>query len=138
VGANANAELGLDADSHDAVDACLESLNDTLGLIRSMAEQTMQQASRTRERRREGSSYVDAVAAEDQPVVELVSRMIDVLVVVGSRLRRAEARALHEEGATMEEIAQLFGVTRQRVSALLKSTNDVLNLPRDDEPPAEE
>jgi hypothetical protein len=138
VEANANAELGVDTNGHDAVDACLESLTDTLELIRSMAEQTTAQASRTRERRREGSSYVDAVAAEDQPVVELVSRMIDVLVVAGSRLRRAEARALHSEGATMEEIAQLFGVTRQRVSALLKSSNDVLKLPDDDAVPAQE
>ena len=42
------------------------------------------------------------------------------LVDAGSRLRRAEARALHVEGMTMEQIADLFGVTRQRVSALLK------------------
>ena len=33
----------------------------------------------------------------------------------------AEARALHDEGLTMAEIAALFGVSRQRVSALLRS-----------------
>ena len=30
------------------------------------------------------------------------------------------AWALHREGMTMDEIAKLFGVTRQRVSALLR------------------
>ena len=34
--------------------------------------------------------------------------------------RRAEARALYDEGLTMDEIATLFGVTRQRVSGLLR------------------
>ena len=31
-----------------------------------------------------------------------------------------EARVLHGEGMTMDQIAKLFGVTRQRVSALLR------------------
>jgi predicted transcriptional regulator len=35
-------------------------------------------------------------------------------------VRRTEARTLHREGLTMDQIAQLFGVTRQRVSALLR------------------
>jgi hypothetical protein len=135
----ANTDLGeINGATHDAVDACLRSLTDTLELIRGLSEQTTEQAQRTRERRLEGASYLAAVAAEDQPVVELVSRMIDALVVSGARLRRAEARALHQEGATMEEIAQLFGVTRQRVSALLKSSDGVLKLPSDESPPADD
>ncbi len=48
----------------------------------------------------------------------------------GAAWRRAEARALHQEGISMDRIAQLFGVTRQRVSALLNSQ------PRSDSPPA--
>ena len=135
----ANTDLrGETVPAHEAVDASLLSLNDTLELIQVLSERTMSQARRTRERRSEGASYLAAVAAEEQPVVELVSRMIDALVVAGARLRRAEARALHDEGATMEEIAQLFGVTRQRVSALLKSSDDVLKLPDGEAPPADE
>ncbi len=54
------------------------------------------------------------------PLVALLSKSADNLASYGSRVRRAEARALHQEGLTMDEIAKLFGVTRQRVSALLR------------------
>jgi predicted transcriptional regulator len=37
-----------------------------------------------------------------------------------TRLRRAQAKAMREEGATTERIADSLGVTRQRVSALLR------------------
>ena len=37
------------------------------------------------------------------------------------RLRRAQAAALHDEGLTMDRIAELFGVTRQRISQILRS-----------------
>jgi len=45
--------------------------------------------------------------------------MIDVLIDAGGQFRGAEANALYDEGANMDEIAALFGVSRQRVSALL-------------------
>ncbi len=45
---------------------------------------------------------------------------LEVLLGSGSRWRREEARALHDEGVTMDRIAALFGVTRQRVSQLLR------------------
>ncbi len=49
----------------------------------------------------------------------MLSDVQEGLADAGSRWRRAEARALHREGLSMEKIAVLFGVTRQRVSALL-------------------
>ena len=36
-------------------------------------------------------------------------------------LRSAEERALYAEGLTMNQIVELFGVSRQRVSALLRA-----------------
>jgi DNA-directed RNA polymerase sigma subunit (sigma70/sigma32) len=53
-------------------------------------------------------------------VVELLAESFGRLAAASAQLRRAEARALHREGLTMDEIAGLFGVTRQRVSAVLK------------------
>ena len=111
-----------DVDDRDRVDDSLAYLSETLEEIRVLADQASAQARRTRARRSEGQTYLEAVAAEEPPIVELVSRMTEHLVRAGSRLRRAQARALHEEGATMEEIAQLFGVTRQWVSALLRAS----------------
>ena len=118
----------------DRVDASLAFLTETLEQIRLLADQASAQAQRTRARRSEGQSILQAVAAEDRSLVEVVSRMTEHLVMAGSKLRRAQARALHEEGATMEQIAQLFGVTRQRVSALLRSESGNSERTVSDEP----
>jgi len=53
--------------------------------------------------------------------VQLLAAIQDKLTAAGADWRREEARALHREGLSMDAIALLFGVTRQRVSALLAS-----------------
>jgi predicted transcriptional regulator len=40
--------------------------------------------------------------------------------VSSSRFRRHQAQVLRSEGMPMDRVAELFGVTRQRVSQLLK------------------
>ena len=55
------------------------------------------------------------------PLVQLLSQSVEVLHTIGAHVRRAEAKALHCEGMTMDQIALLFGVSRQRVSALLRA-----------------
>ena len=71
--------------------------------------------------RSNGQSWRDIVHSEQRPlVVESVTSVLDQLSAVGSRFRRAQAKALHHEGLSMERVAALFGVTRQRVSALLR------------------
>ncbi len=69
----------------------------------------------------EGRPLSEIVPAEKAPlIVQLLTQSTNLLHAYGNRVRRTEARALHSEGMTMEEIARLFGVTRQRVSALLR------------------
>jgi hypothetical protein len=71
--------------------------------------------------RMSGKPWRDIVSSEQRPlVVESVTSVLDQLSAVGSRFRRAQAQALHREGLSMERVAALFGVTRQRVSALLR------------------
>jgi predicted XRE-type DNA-binding protein len=71
--------------------------------------------------RSSGKAWRDIVSSEERPlVVESVTSVLDQLSAVGSRFRRAQAQALHREGLSMERVAALFGVTRQRVSALLR------------------
>ena len=85
-------------------------------------EQVLARAETVRRQRAEGMSYAEMVPAEARPLtVELISATLARLAETGSRWRREEARALHAEGLSMESIARLFGVTRQRVSALLNS-----------------
>lgn len=74
-----------------------------------------------RKRLEAGDELIELVEREEPPrVVELISSNITVLETAGSELRAAQALALRSEGLTIEAIADLFGVTRQRISALLK------------------
>ena len=107
-------------ESDDAQEA-LRALD--LILERSIAEL---QAARERLRhvvdaRDSGVPWREIADNEERPlVVESLSRVLDQLSVGGSRFRRAQAQALYAEGLSMERVASLFGVTRQRVSALLR------------------
>jgi hypothetical protein len=101
----------------DALDALLAVLDENAAAfdaIRARADEII-------DARDAGRSYRDIVSKEKPPlIVELVTANLDRLSRAGSRLRRAEALALYEDGLTMDEIAVIFKVTRQRVSALLK------------------
>lgn len=76
--------------------------------------------------RENGKAWRDIAHAEERPlIVESVTSVLDQLSAAGSRFRRAQAHALHREGLSMERVAALFGVTRQRVSALLRDREPV-------------
>src|SRR4051794_3103274 len=93
-----------------AIDECLQQLQDARG----RAEELL--ASRA-----EGISWLDIVTAETRPlVVESVSSVLATLARAGSAFRREQAYALQGEQVSINRIAALFGVTRQRISALLR------------------
>ena len=76
---------------------------------------------RIRSARAKGLPYSDTLADEDGPlIVQLLTESATALDTCGANVRRAEAQALHAEGMTMDQIAERFGVTRQRVSAVLR------------------
>lgn len=61
------------------------------------------------------------LAAEKPPrTVELLTANMAALETSGAELRATTALVLRAEGLTIEAIAELFGVTRQRISALLR------------------
>ncbi len=71
--------------------------------------------------RRTGRPWLEIVTDESRPlVVERVSTVLAGLAGAGSAWRRAQARALQDEHVSINRIAALFGVTRQRISALLR------------------
>ena len=109
----------------DPVASSLEDLVTTVQRIDALAQEATERAERVRSQRQRGEPYRDILSAEGRPfAVDLVNQMTDALIEAGGKFQRAQARALYEEGATMDEIAELFGVTRQRVSALLASTRE--------------
>lgn len=71
--------------------------------------------------RRGGPPWREIVPDEVRPlVVERMTEILDRLADSGAAFRRAQARALIDEGLTRREVAELYGVTPQRVGALLK------------------
>lgn len=100
----------------DALDRLCEAMDDARKTLDAMSAR----AEVLRDARAAGRSYTDIVTTGGHPLmVELLTELLDHLSAAGSGFRRAEARALHDEGLSQETIAAHFGVTRQRVAALL-------------------
>lgn len=68
-----------------------------------------------------GMSYEQNVPLNRRlQIIEFVSDAFEALSDAGRRFWQAEAITLDGEGMTMDEIAVVLGVSRQRVSALLR------------------
>jgi DNA-directed RNA polymerase sigma subunit (sigma70/sigma32) len=99
----------------------LTALEDVIAENDKRATLIRKRMARIRKARARNVPYSDTVATEDGPlIVQLLTESSMALDTCGANVRRAEAQALHHEGMTMEQIAEHFGVTRQRVSALLR------------------
>jgi hypothetical protein len=71
--------------------------------------------------RRAGRTWLEIVNAEERPlVVESISTVLGSLARAGHEWRREQASALRAEQVSINRIAAMFGVTRQRISALLR------------------
>jgi hypothetical protein len=112
-------------DTTTASDNVLEALDALVEVLKEnnlRNARAIERAQTMRTQRELGLSYSEIALNEERPlIVEIATANLEALLRTGSRLRRAEAAALHGEGMTMDRIADLFGVTRQRVSALIRS-----------------
>lgn len=105
----------------DAVLEALEALDAVLGELPVQGARMRRRIGRMVAEREAGCDYRDIIDTAPGPyVLEMVTAATRALESAGAELRRAEARALHDEGLTMDEIAERFGVTRQRISAVLR------------------
>lgn len=107
-------------------DPLLAALDELVDSARDM-EQTVtmlrHRAAALREARQDGGRWRDVVAGEERPLIaEMLTDKLRRFEGAGTRFRQAKARALYEDGMTMEQIAEMFGVTRQRISVLLNAT----------------
>lgn len=100
----------------------LENLVHVAQQVAVMTERVTARAAYIRASRLEGRPYREIVNGKEVPLIAgLLTQNIRRLEAASTQFRRAEARALHQEGMTMEEIGQIFGLTRQRISALIHS-----------------
>jgi hypothetical protein len=109
------------AEPGDAAGRALVQLVDELEVVVAELTRARARALELQEQRREGRSWYDIVSAEDRPlIVEQISNAMASLSTAGGQWRRAQAAALSAEDVSINRIAALYGVTRQRVSALLR------------------
>lgn len=105
----------------DEVLDALDEVERVLDANRSRLDVAQERIGLLREQRQADMTYSAIVEGAEHPLlVELLTTNLLALQHAGYRLRSAEARALYAEGLTMNRIAELFGVSRQRVSALLR------------------
>jgi DNA-directed RNA polymerase specialized sigma24 family protein len=105
----------------DAFLRALTLLDQALAENQQRLKLIKQRIAQLRRLRANGISYADIVASREGPLlVQLLTESSAALDTSGANVRRAEAQALYAEGLTMEQIAEHFGVSRQRVSALLR------------------
>jgi hypothetical protein len=107
--------------SSEPLQQALDALIEVLEANGRRNTEAIARAGRIKAERARGLSYGEIVRSQERPlIVELTRQNLEALAEAGAAFRRLEARELHREGFTMDAIAELFGVTRQRISALLR------------------
>jgi hypothetical protein len=102
----------------EAIDSVVQALTETL----SRTEVALQRAAEIREQRLAGRSYTDIYEHSERPLLlEILTTNVLELSDVGHQLRTCQASALRQEGLSTQRIAELYGVSRQRIMALLRS-----------------
>ena len=105
-------------------DPAVRALNELMTVLETCVTELSGARSRAEkllEERQTGRAWLDIVTAESRPlVVEQISSVMASLASAGGAWRREQAHALAAEQVSINRIAALFGVTRQRISALLK------------------
>lgn len=113
--------------TQDEALTCLAGLAEVSGALHQQISQFNRHAVATN-RQSPSVTYAEVLPlAKRVAMTEQISEAIKALARDGNKFRRLEARALYEEGLTMAQLASIFGVSRQRVSTLLREAGSHLN-----------
>jgi predicted XRE-type DNA-binding protein len=108
-------------------DAVLQALDELMAAARHniVAWVTvMERVEQIRAQRAAGVPYTEIEVPDGSPrIIDAVTENQERLSAAAAQFRRAAARQMQQEGLTAAEIARVFGVTRQRVSALLHDSS---------------
>ncbi len=113
------------APAHDVAHAALTRLEAELTRCIAELERARARAKHLLTERAAGRAWLEVVTEESRPlVVESISTVLGALATAGHSWRREQAAALRAEHVSINRIAALFGVTRQRISALLRERDE--------------
>jgi hypothetical protein len=108
----------------DEVLAAVESVVRALKENQARTDEALERAAEIQQQRRAGRTYTEIFEESERPLlVEILTTNVLELHDVGHQLRTSQAHALRREGLSTQRIAQLYGVSRQRIMALLRSTS---------------
>ena len=111
--------------SGDPAHRALAELVDELDKCTAELERARTRAVALLRERAAGRPWLDVVTSESRPlVVESITTVLGTLATAGHAWRLEQAAALRAEQVSINRIAALFGVTRQRISALLRERDD--------------
>ena len=106
----------------DPVLVALHDLAEAADRITAIAALIRQCVPRIRTGREVGTSYREILAAAPRPLIGAVlTDAVTRFEAAGTRYRQIHGRALQQEGMTLQEIAGMWGLTRQRISELLQT-----------------
>ena len=109
------------AEPQDSAVEALHKLTDEIDRSLEELQHARRQAEALLMARQSGRDWREVVGDEARPIVlETISAVLGALSTVGGAWRRQQIKALASEGVSINQIAALFGVTRQRISALLR------------------
>lgn len=107
-----------DDEAMQIMDDLVDALDEGIEINRRVAARVAE----VRDMRRDGLHWSQIAKREPRPlIVEMLTESLQRQADAGARFRKAAARVLYCEGTSMDEIAGLFGVTRQRVSTLINA-----------------
>jgi hypothetical protein len=107
-------------------EAALKELVAEIGRCTEELARTRVRAEQLIDERHAGATWTEIVSRESRPlVVERISTVLAGLAGAGHAWRREQALALQAEEVSINRIAAMFGVTRQRISSLLRERDDM-------------
>lgn len=80
----------------------------------------MTRVEQVRALRSQSIPYKDMARTDGLSIIAAVTANQERLTAAAARFRRATARELHDGGMSAAEVARVFGVSRQRIGALLQ------------------
>jgi hypothetical protein len=93
----------------------LDTNEERMGYVRARAAQI-------ESLREQGYTWQQILSTEERPlIIDVLGQNMSLLVEVGGRFRRQEARCLQSEGVKDQEIADLLGVSVDHVEAMLEA-----------------
>src|SRR5947208_14051701 len=105
-------------------DSALDALRALVQVLDANEERTQYVRSRATQiesLREQGYTWQQILSTEERPlIIDVLGQNMSLLVEVGGRFRRQEARCLRSEGAKDQEIADLLGVSVDHVEAMLE------------------